>query len=191
MKYVMAVLLVVVLAVSVSTADQNSNCKVFVTFASSPTDYAGMTNRADPASYTAFDAYFGILDYQCFTAVSFMVGVTPGMSSPGSYEALLPGGMSIGAFEAGTTVGSTECVVAGPVAVGVGHYFYLNVPGDIMILDHPDFPRWVVDCNDAVDSYCVFMNGGVCKDAELGEVGCDGISAVEASSWGGIKALYR
>jgi hypothetical protein len=65
------------------------------------------------------------------------------------------------------------------------------VPGDILILDHPDFPRWVVDCNDQVDSYCVFINGGVCKDPVDGEEGCDGVVPVEASSWGGIKALYR
>jgi len=181
MKSLLVIALVLAVAVPAFAGD-NPAVRLYVDF-----DPGNYVHRADPAMYTAFDAYFMLDTFVGIAAVSFKVGVTPGMSSPGSYEALLPGGMSIGAFEVGTTVGSTECVTTAPVAVGVGHYFYLNVPGDIEILDHPDFPRWVVDCNDGVDSYCVFINGGVCKDPLPGDCGVP----VEASSWGGIKALYR
>ncbi len=69
-----------------------------------------------------------------------------------------------------------------------GSMFYLGVPGTVNIIDHPDYPRWVVDCNDEVDFYCLLNNGGVLMDApETGEC----ISPVEESTWGGIKALYR
>jgi hypothetical protein len=196
MRHIVAVLLVVVLAVGVSAAGQNPDCKVFVTFAdTSAMNYAALTNRLDPAAYTAFDAYFGILDYYCFTAVSFKVGVTAGMSSPGAYDNLMPSGLYIGGFEEGTTAVSSEALYSateGPFYLfAVGHYFYLDSPGEIKILDHPDFPRWVVDGEDHTNYYCVWRNGGVGMDAAVVEEECFGDVPVEASSWGVIKSLYR
>ena len=186
MRTLLAFLLVVAIAVPAFAGD-NPSVRLYVDF-----DPGMYIHRVDPAMYTAFDAYFMLDCFTGITGVSFMVSNTPGMSSPAAYEPLLPGGLAIGGFETGVTVVSSECVVVEPVAVAVGHYFYLNLPGDIMIVDHPDFPRWVVDCNDQVDPYCVFMHGGVAKDAIVGDPGCDGvINPVENSSWGGIKALYR
>ncbi len=195
MRYMVAVLLVVILGVVPAMAGENLNSKMFVTFADTSTvaTYQEIEDgrRIDPVAYTAFDAYFGLLDYYCFTGISFKVENTPGMSSPAAYEPLLPGGLAIGGFETGVTVVSSECVVAEPVVVAVGHYFYLNLPGDIMIVDHPDFPRWVVDCNDQVDFYCLWQNGGVGMDPTPGDAECFGDVPVEASTWGVIKSLYR
>jgi hypothetical protein len=59
-----------------------------------------------------------------------------------------------------------------------------------MILDHPDYPRWVIDCQDPgqVFYYCVRSHGGVWKDAVVGD--CPTV-AVEDVSWGSIKSMYR
>ena len=195
----MAVLLVVVLAVAPAMAGENLNSKMFVTFADTSlvADYQGLEDgrRVDPAAYTAFDAYFGLLDYYCFTGICFKVENTPGMSSPAAYDPLLPGGLSIGGFETGVTVVSSlslDSATYGPFyIVAVGHYFYLDSPGEIVIGDHPDFTRWVVDCNDEHDEYCLWQNGGVGMDPTPVEEDCFGDVPVEASSWGVIKSLYR
>jgi hypothetical protein len=93
----------------------------------------------------------------------------------------------------GMSLASTTCR-PGPVEV-VG---YLNLfptaVGDccVVILDDPDFPRWVVDCtlpNGEVDFYCVESNGTI--GAAVCPPGDCGASPVEDATWGGIKALYR
>ncbi len=181
MRTLLAFLLVVAIAVPAFAGD-NPAIQMYVDF-----EDGGYVHRADPAMYTAFDAFFMVDTFVGFTTISFMVGNTPGMSTLVAYDNLLPGNLAIGAYETGITLASTECMTVAPLAVAVGHYFYLNVPGDIQILDHPEFPRWVVDCNDQVDYYCVLINGGVHQDPIEGDCG----SPVENSSWGGIKALYR
>ncbi len=198
MRYIVAVLLVVVLTVAPAVAGMNPECKFFVTFAdTSSVTYQNLADgaRVDPVMYTAFDAHFGILDYGCFTTISFMIENTPGMSSPVAYDNLLPGNLAIGAYETGVTLASTiqlDSSVQGPFYFfATGHYFYLNVPGEIKIVDHPEFPRWVVSCNDEVDYYCVWQNGGVAMDAVVVEAECYGDVPVESSSWGAIKSLYR
>jgi hypothetical protein len=62
-----------------------------------------------------------------------------------------------------------------------------------MILDHPDWPRWVMDCPvpGEVDYYCVWMHGGVGKDALEGDEECFPVVPVEDATWGSVKALYR
>lgn len=69
--------------------------------------------------------------------------------------------------------------------------FYLGGACHLEILDHGDYPRWVVDCSDPgeVDQYCVYMNGGI-----GGAIAPDGDcepTPVQGASWGAIKALYR
>ncbi len=156
-------------------------------------DPGNYVTRVDPAPYTTVDAYVMLEMFNSgvgFTTVSFKVNVTPGTSSPPSFESLLPGGLSIGNWEEGITLSSTECMELWdqPVSIAVAHLFYLGTPGDIIIGDHPDYPRWVVDCDDTVHIYCVLLNGGVGKDALFGD--CEG-QPVEAASWSAIKSLYR
>jgi hypothetical protein len=76
------------------------------------------------------------------------------------------------------------------VNVGVLHMVYLGGAGDIMLVDHPDYPRWVVDCQTPgqVHYYCVLSHGGVAKSPIPGDCG---VTPVHDKSWGAIKSMYR
>jgi hypothetical protein len=150
-----------------------------------------------PATYTAFDAYV-MLDLTAsaetgFTTISFRLDVTPGVSSPPSFTNLLPGDLAIGSWDSGVTLASTECITSFPAPVGYLTLFYLGTPGDIAIYDHPEYPRWVVNCEDPgqVFYYCVYSHGGVGKEPEIGPTGDCGGSPVENVTWSSLKSLYR
>jgi hypothetical protein len=127
---------------------------------------------------------------QGFTTISFALSITPGMSSPPAFINLLPGGLAIGVWDVGITMASTQCEVDFPVPIGYLSFLYLGTPGDIAIIDHPDYPRWIVDCQEPgqVFEYCVYWNGGVGKEGVQGDCG---VNPVEDTTWGGIKSLYR
>ena len=134
------------------------------------------------------------------TSVSFKTFVTEGVSSPPAYTNLLPGDLAIGNFETGVTLASTECINAttgtymDPVIFATIDLFSVGGVGDVMILEHPDFPGWVLDCEPGealIDSCCVWTHGGVGKDAEPGDAECAADTPVEARTWGAIKALYN
>lgn len=166
-----------------------------------PPDYQ---HELFPTPYTSYDAYvyFDCLD-DGLTAVSFrltdIMSACEGVFLSPSFESLLPGGQMIGdPFTTGVTLTSTECVGEGPegyARAAVLHFFYLSGECCIELLDHLDYPRWVVDCDDpgGVDYYCVLshgsVDGGYCPDGEICE--CEQPAAVKDTSWGSIKALYR
>ncbi len=160
-------------------------------------DPPNFVHRADPPIYTAVDAYLMLdLTYSGepgFTAVSFRLDVTPGVSSPPVFTNLLPGDVAIGDWETGITLASTECITSFPAQIAVLSLYYLGTPGDVAIYDHPEYPRWVVDCQDpGMDFYyCVYSFGGVGKDPDVGPFGDCGGSPVEDISWTAIKSLYR
>ena len=188
MRCAIASLLVLVLGAGLVLANPVAFDAMHIDF--DPGNYVA---RFDPAPYTTADAYLMLETWGTgigFTTVSFKLNVTPGTSSPPSFESLLPGGLPIGNWEEGITLSSTECIELNqqPYAIAVAHLFYLGTPGDIIIGDHPDYPRWVVGCNDQVLIYCVLQHGGIGKDAEYGD--CEG-QPVEATSWSAIKSLYR
>jgi hypothetical protein len=148
-----------------------------------------------PALYAPVDAYVmlsqpDLFPTDGFTTISFALSTTPGMSTPPSFTNLLPGNLSIGTWDTGITLASTECIFDFPAQIGYLSFVYLGTPGDIAIVDHPDYPRWLVDCQDPgqVHSYCVYWNGGVGKEGVEGDCG---VSPVEDLTWGGIKSLYR
>ena len=71
-------------------------------------------------------------------------------------------------------------------------FFYLGGSCCIQLLDHPDYPRWVVDCGEPygeVDHYCVLAHASV-GGAECPEGDCVPVP-VEDATWGMIKGLYR
>lgn len=78
-----------------------------------------------------------------------------------------------------------------PIAAAVVTFFYLGGSGCLQILDHADYPRWVVDCGQPqeVDQYCVLAHGSigglVCPEGDCGAV------PVEEGTWGMVKSLYR
>jgi hypothetical protein len=78
-----------------------------------------------------------------------------------------------------------------PIAAAVVSFFYLGGSGCLQILDHQDYPRWVVDCAQPaeVDQYCVLAHGSIggvtCPEGDCGAV------PVEEATWGAVKSLYR
>ncbi len=183
MRTLLALLMVVAIAVPAFAAG-NPDIAAYVTF-----DAGAEVPRVDPAAYSAGEVLVCLQEIEAgFTTVSFAVAIDAGVSAPAAWTSLLPGGLAIGDYATGITLSSTECMTGEYVCLCSGSLFSLGVPGTINIVDHPDYPRWVVDCNDGVDFYCVLNNGGVLMDApETGEC----ISPVENATWGGIKALYR
>jgi hypothetical protein len=195
MRNLLAILTVVALAVT-ATAGMNPQVNAYISF-----DPAGdpLVNAVAPAAFTTVSAYvtLGCVEGG-MTTISFMINdVTaqcPGVMATKAFVNLLPGNLAIGdAFVGGITLASTECMAMDPVVVGRVDCFYLGGACCIQILDHADYPRWVVDCQDpgVVDYYCLAghgsVGGAVCPDGEV----CPCGSPVEDATWGGIKALYR
>ena len=196
MKQLLAVCLVLVFAVTAFAGD-NPQVNAYISF-----DPAGdpAQNVIQPAVYVTVDAYvvLGCIEGG-MTTVSFLLNDAmlecPGVIATQAFVNLLPGGLAIGnAFVGGITIASTECMLTDPVVVGYGSYFYMGGDCCIQILDHVDYPRWVVDCNDPglVDFYCIAGHGTIgaatCPGVE--DCPCGGVP-VEDATWGGIKALYR
>ena len=199
MKTLLAILVVAAMAVT-ATAGENPQVYAYISF-----DPAG-----DPEAHTVAPAMFTTVDaYVCLacieggvTVVSFglnnVLADYPGVIATQAFVNLLPGGLAIGdAFAGGVTVASTECMMSDPVIVGYGSYFYMgNGPTDacIKLVDHVDYPRWVVDCQEpgVEDLYCVAGFGTIgAADCTEGVEDCPCGTPVEDATWGGIKALYQ
>ncbi|MFH1688794.1 MAG: hypothetical protein ABIE42_00980 [Candidatus Eisenbacteria bacterium] len=151
-----------------------------------------------PDPYSTVDAYI-MLDLTMsgepgFTAVSFRLSISPDTAIDPSFTSLLTGGPVVGTWDTGLTLGATECVTTFPAPVGRFTFTYGGIPGDVAIVDHPDFPRWVVDCNveeGQVFYYCVYSFGGVGKETDVGPSGDCGGNPVENETWGSIKSMYK
>jgi len=195
MKNVLFAIMILALSTAAFAGD-NPQVYAYISF-----DPAGdpLQNAVDATPYTTVNAYLclGCVEGG-MTTVSFLINnVTaecPGVIATQAFTNLMPGNLAIGdAFAGGVTIASTECMLMDPVIVGSVDCFYLGGACCIQILDHAEYPRWVVDCQDPgqVDYYCLAghgsIGGGVCPDGE--ECGCG--SPVEDATWGGIKALYR
>ena len=179
---------------------------MFVDFSGDAQSHYDVENRVDPVQYTVVSAYIGVTrrryDPDGLTVISFRlnspVSECPGVLATQSFTNLLPGNIDVGdPFDAtGVTLASTECMTVpyGDVTyIGRAEYFYLGGACDILILDHANFPRWVVDCQDPGEAspYCVWKHGGIAKDPMSGDENCYPYTAVETKSWGSIKAMYR
>jgi hypothetical protein len=200
MKQLLAVCLVLLFAVSAFAGD-NPNVYAYISF-----DPAGdeAQTSVTPTAFTTVNAYVCLGNVVGgVTAVSFAINdvVTQcgGVVATEAFTNLLPGNLAIGdAFVGGITLASTECMAGPVVVVGSVDMFYLGGSCCVEILDHVDYPRWVVDCNEPglVDYYCLKYHGliedGVTTPECLTptEFPCEG-SPVEDATWGGIKALYR
>ena len=199
MRTILAILMVAALAVP-AFAGGNPQVRVYITF-----DQAGYVHRLDIGGSTPVTAYL-MMDclHQGTTGMSFWIYLTPEMHMAG-FEGYtkptgwleLPAGTG-GTFFAdpGITVVSDAtlgCVTDEPVLLATITMFGTGTPGDILIMDCPVYPREVTDCNEpaTVDQYCVLSHGAINKDPVADEDCPCGGSAVEESSWGNIKALYR
>ena len=194
---VMRTLLAVVVLASLSmcaTAGMNPDCQVCIDFSGTATSWSDVQSRIDPALYEPFSAYFCIYGINGFVGICLRGYVTPGMSATTQFTSLLPLGVAFGGWDEGVTMTSPDCHTDRFLYVARLDLLYLGTPGDILILDHPEYPRWVLDCHDPdaeLDYYCVWMHGGVCKDALEGDEECFPVVPVEDATWGSVKALYR
>jgi len=178
----------VMLVATMAFAGGNPNVVGYIDF-----DPPNRVHYVTPPPYSTVLAYicFGDLDMG-LAGCSFMVndvGVTcPGVFAPDpGFTNLLPGDLAIGNYLTGITLASTECMPGPDVCVGTVSLFYLGGACCIELLDHPDYPRWVLDCNDPaqVDFYNVLAYGSV------GGAECPPPTPVEDTTWGSIKAMYQ
>ncbi len=126
------------------------------------------------------------------TGVSFRVDIVPWPGDEPNFETLQPSAIWEGDWREGVTIAFGDCVEAiQPVPVAKFSFFYTGGSHDVLILDHPEFPRWLLDCSDPPEimMYCVYTNGAVGKMNHLW--GDCGVNPVEAASWGSIKSMYR
>ena len=182
--------------VSSAHAGSNPDVRIYIDYA--PPNYV---HDIAPDLYTSFNAYVCLDQVEggviCISfRVTDLMAEHPGVVGSQSWTQLFPGDLPIYWPWWGTTICSTECMKQddGPVLVGYLTYFYVgyNSPSAcIEILDHQDYPRWVVDCSDPgeVDYYCVLahgsINGGVCPQGDCSQV------PVQGETWSTIKSMYR
>jgi hypothetical protein len=163
----LAIAALICLIAAPAFAGDNPNVRAYISF-----DPAGdpEVNTTAPAAYTTVNAYLCLDNIEGgMTTLSFRLNDAmtecPGVMATQSFVNMLPGNLMIGdPFDAvGATVASTECMTSNPVIVGYGTYFYLGGDCCIQLLDHADYARWVVDCNEPglVDYYCVLTHGAV------------------------------
>ncbi len=197
MKYFVATLAIVAMLAAAGVAGMNPDSKAFVTFDGAATDYAGIEagRRADPTPYTLVTGYMGMCDYAGWTTLSLAMAEGAGMSVSTSYTSLLPGGLAIGDWNTGITIASTRPIT--PAEDGP-FFFFASVTlvatgtaGEVTMLDHPEYPRELVDSVGGTDQFCLWQNGALFMDPTPVDVGCAGNVPVEQATWGGIKALYR
>jgi hypothetical protein len=197
MRSLLAILAIVAFAVP-AFAGANPDVYAYISF-----DPAGdeTATQVTPAPYTTVSAYVCLGGIEGgMTTVSFamndVLGQCPGVMGTQAFVNLLPGNLAIGdAFVGGVTVASTECMMGPVVVVGRVDCFFLAGDCCFEILDHVDYPRWVVDCADPglVDYYCVKSHGIVGAGQCVTPVDdpCPQASPVEDATWGGIKAMYN
>lgn len=179
---------------------------MYVDFSGDAQSFYDVESRIDPTPFTTVRAYIGVSRLGSgpdgLTVVSFrlnnLIAGCPGIVATQSFTNLLPGNLAIGdPFGAtGVTIASTQCMslsYTGVLYVGHADFFYLGGACDVLILDHAEYPRWVVDCETPGEAspYCVWSHGGIAKNPVSGDQGCYPNTAVEPKSWGAIKAMYR
>ena len=192
MKYVLIALALVALCAP-AFAGGNPDIRCYISF-----DQSG---AGAPVYDYAMTQYEGFKAYVCFTGIE--QGITtvsfrlnnpmvdyPGLFASQSFTNLMD--IIVGDPYTGMSLASSTCRSDAIEVVGYLDLFPTAVgPAAVEILDDPDFPRSVVDCttpNGELDAYCVFQNGSIDGGVPISG---DCWDPVEASTWGGIKALYR
>ncbi len=192
---ILIVMCVVLITSLAAVAGQNPNVRVYVSF-----DPDAYVPSIVPELYTTFSGYI-VMD--CLGTVGQAGGmswmalrteITPGFSSVVSFAPLVPMPIPITwpELDGDIMIAPYECITADPCALVWISMFYIGGSGCIQIVDHHDYPRWVVDCEDNIDFYCVLSHGSVSGgDCPPGDPDCDcTVTPVESLSWGRVKALY-
>ena len=177
----------VMLVATMAFAGGNPNGVGYIDF-----DPPNRVHSVMPPPYTSVLAYvcFGDLDMG-MAGVSFMINDTvadcPGVIGLANFTNILPGDLAIGNYLTGITLASTECMTDTDVCVAYIELFYLGGGCCVVLLDHPDYPQWLLDCNDPaqIDFYQLIAHGSI------GGAECPDITPVEDATWGSIKAMYK
>jgi hypothetical protein len=193
-KFAITVVLLIVILPASAAANPSPLEDFYISFDPD----GGRMHEITPPAFTTVSAYV-VADLSetawgyGFTTASFRLSDPredfPGAFPTAAFVNLLPGNLAIGAWNEGITVASTECIPSWPVVIGRLDCFYLGGPASICILDHPDFPHWVVDCQDPgqVWLYEETVSGRISGGNGI----CDQAAPVEDVSWGAIKSMYR
>ena len=210
MKHVLIAAVVVALAVP-AVAGFNPNCKMFVHLDTDTTcdayDNATVVNEIlSPTAYTQYYAFIGLTECGVLEgappeqngvkvasfAVNNIMADYPGVVGAQSFVNLLD--LAIGdPWTGGITNSSIACRPAPFVLLGYVQIFYLTGGCTIEVVDHADYARWIVDCQEPgkVDYYCVWKQAGLGMVAPAGDLDCAANTLTEESTWGAIKAMYN
>ena len=158
--------------------DSSSRIRLYIDF-----DPPHRVHSINPELNAEFDAYV-MLDcmnpenlHGGLGSISIRLDVDEGVSARPWFESLLPGEMRAGNWKDGITLASAPCTGESPAAIGVLHLTYLGKPGAVRSLDHPRFPRWIVNCELDTVRYCVGSHGGIGMSAPAGDDGCECLSS--------------
>jgi hypothetical protein len=158
-------------------------------------DPPNLVRTVEPEPFTTVEGYL-VLDLTTSpmpgaTSISFAVDIVPWPSVEPVFETYLPLSVAEGDWRQGVTVDFGECVTDRLITVGRFEFFYEGGAHDILVLEHPEYPYFVYDCEEppTLWIYCVPEHGAVGKQSTVW--GNCGGSPVEELSWGSIKALYE
>ncbi|MBD3366773.1 MAG: hypothetical protein GF405_01210 [Candidatus Eisenbacteria bacterium] len=191
MRVVYAALIVVVVA-GFAWADENPNGRVFVT-----ADPDSHVSQIDVPAGVPFNIYLVV---DCIDTGLRGVAVTMLHDIPG-FPAGVPvylndGTQTVGGFNdpAGWAIAWADCEYPDP-ATGmlpvVEIPYFASGPGSVTLSAHPTDGKITLDCGYLEDPYCILQNLGVGEAPPAGDAECTCDNPVEASTWGGIKALYQ
>ncbi len=165
MKHLLLAVLVLAVACTAFGSGENPRVGAYISF--DQTGAGGLVHEYEATPYEFFRAYvcFSQIDGG-ITAVSFMLNdvmfENPGVFASAVFVNLLPDG--VGSWNTGITLTSPECMAGQVVVAGYLELFPLmSYDCCIELLDHPAYPRRVVDCQDPgqFNYYEIFSHGAV------------------------------
>ena len=188
---------IILIAAVTAMGGENPDVRLYVDF--DPPNYV---HGIEPELYTSYDAYICV---DCLGTeqseggieeIYFRVDVTGSIYSLVSFSPLVTAHIPITwpEIDGDIFLWMVDCLTDDPCPLVAVHLFCLGGSGCILINDHNELPRWVYDCNLELDYYCVYSHGSVAGgECPPGDPGCDcsGGTAVQSSTWGSMKALYR
>jgi hypothetical protein len=201
MRFVAALSIAVALC-STALAGENPCLRLYIDF--DPPNHVHAVGELEP--YTILDAYLcadciGVegVSEGGFSAISFMLSLSPGMSPVVTFVDYLsnPLGIPDGSWDTGLTVWPAEPYESDPIIIGRLQQLILPDAYEcIEILEHPEHGRRILDYGDppGLDAWCVLSHGAYnCSTCPEGDpdCGCPCVTPVEAQSWGLLKALYQ
>ncbi len=188
-------LCVILLASFVAVAGQNPNVRLYVSF--DPVEYVPSIQPEFLETYTAYvmlDCLGTETSEGGIENIYFRLDSTGGLLPLNSLIWHVPADIPITwpELDGDIFLPMTECFSDVPCPLVSASSIWVGGSGCIVINDHNELPRHVVDCNWETDYYCVISHGSVAGgECPPGDPGCEcSATPVESSSWGRVKALY-